>query len=174
MIISLQKFSKLQLLFFHQLIFLFFLPIFQCLQFVQQKTRVFQVTCNLESVQYLNLRFNMLRQRYSSYYSRKILFDGQLWRSVGIFPWYSLSLWSKFSFKKIKSNHYGILEGYQATLSGAKSEIKIIQNAPNGPIFWFHMEVIAYQRSLGKEKIISIQGQSEKIHLKILKKFKFQ
>ena len=59
MIISLQKFSKLQLLFFHQLIFLFFLPIFQCLQFVQQKTRVFQVTCNLEPVQDLNLRLNI-------------------------------------------------------------------------------------------------------------------
>ena len=59
MIISLQKFSKLQLLFFHQLIFLFFLPIFQCLQFVQQKTRVFQVTCNLDPVQDLNLRLNI-------------------------------------------------------------------------------------------------------------------
>ena len=64
--------------------------------------------------------------------------------------------------------------GYQATLSGAKSKMKTIQNAHNGPIFRFHMEVIAYQRSLGKEKIISIQGQSEKIHLKILKKFKIQ
>ena len=95
---------------------------------------------------------------------------GQNW----IFPWRSLSSWSKFSYKKIKSNHYGILEGYQATLSGAKSKMKTIQNAHNGPIFRFHMEVIAYQRSLGKEKIISSQGQSEKIHLKILKKFKFQ
>ena len=29
---------------------------------------------------------NMLRQRYSSYYSRKILFDCQLWGSVKILP----------------------------------------------------------------------------------------
>ena len=36
------------------------------------------------------------------------------------FSWCSQSFWSKFSFKAIKSNHYGILEGYHATLSGAK------------------------------------------------------
>jgi hypothetical protein len=43
---------------------------------------------------------------------------------------------------------------------GAKSKMKTIQNAHNGPIFRFHMEVIAYQRSLGKEKIISSQGHT--------------
>ena len=52
--------------------------------------------------------------------------------------------------------------------------MKTTQNAHNGPIFQFYMKIMAYLRRLGKEKIISIRRQSEKINLKILKNFKFQ
>ena len=46
--------------------------------------------------------------------------------------------------------------------------MKTAQNAHNGPIFQFHMKVKTYLRRLGKEKIISIQRQSEKINLMAL------
>ena len=88
------------------------------------------------------------------------------------FSWRSLSLWSKFSFEKIKSYHYDILEGYRATLSGAKSKMKTTWNAHNGPIFQFHMKVMTYLRRLGKEKIISIRRQSEKNNLKVFENLK--
>ena len=67
----------------------------------------------------------------------------------------------------MKSNHYGILEGYRATLSGAKSKMKTTQNAHNGPFFQFYMKVMVHLRRLGKEKIIFIRRQSQKNDLKI-------
>ena len=62
---------------------------------------------------------------------------------------------------------YGILEGYQATLSGAKSKMKTTQNAHNSPILQFCMKVMTYLRRLGKEKKISIRGQSQNFNLKV-------
>ena len=67
----------------------------------------------------------------------------------------------------MKSNHYGILEGYRATLSGAKSKMKTTRNPYNSPFFQFHMKVIDYLRRLGKERIIFIRRQSQKNYLKI-------
>ena len=72
----------------------------------------------------------------------------------------------------MKSNHYGILEGYRATLSGAKSKMKTTRNAHNGPFFQFCMKVTAYLRRLGKEKIIFIRRQSEKNNLKVFENLK--
>ena len=64
-----------------------------------------------------------------------------------------------------------MLEGYQATLSGAKPKMKTIQNVHNGPIFQFHMKVIAYQKCLGKEKIISKPGAERKNSFENFKEF---
>ena len=64
-------------------------------------------------------------------------------------------------------DYYGFFGGQQATLSGAKSKMKNTRNAHNGPIFQFHMKVITYLRRLGKEKIIFVRRQSEKINLKV-------
>ena len=92
---------------------------------------------------------------------------GQNW----IFPWRSLSSWSKFSYKKIKSNHYGILEGYQPTFSGVKSKMKTTQNAHNTPVLFFHMKLWTYLRRLSKEKEFFIHGQSQKNSLKVFEIF---
>ena len=64
-------------------------------------------------------------------------------------------------------DYYGFFGGQQATLSGAKSKMKTTQNAHNGPIFQSYMKVITYLRRLGKEKIIFVRRQSEKINLKV-------
>ena len=77
-----------------------------------------------------------------------------------------------FHLKKYKSNHYGILEGYQATLSGAKSKMKTTRNAHNGPFFQFCVKVTAYLRRLGKERIIFIRRQSKKINLEVFENLK--
>ena len=45
--------------------------------------------------------------------------------------------------------------------------MKTTQNAHNGPIFQSYMKVITYLRRLGKEKIIFVRRQSEKINLKV-------
>ena len=45
---------------------------------------------------------NRLRQRYSSFYSGKILFDGQLWSSVGILPL------DEINFFLHVANHYDL------------------------------------------------------------------
>ena len=50
--------------------------------------------------------------------------------------------------------------------------MKNTRNAHNGPIFQFHMKVMTYLRRSGKERIISIQGQSEKIDLKLFENLK--
>jgi hypothetical protein len=129
-----------------------------------------------------SVKLNRLWQRYSSFYSGKILFECQLWGSVGILPLDEIKFFLdvvyhydlNFHFKRIKSDHYDILEGYWATLSGAKLKMKTTRNAHNGPFFQFHMKVMAYLRRLGKERIIFIQRQSQKNDLKIWKKFKFQ
>ena len=46
--------------------------------------------------------------------------------------------------------------------------MKTTQNAHNGPIFQSYMKVITYLRRLGKEKIIFVRRQSEKINLMAL------
>ena len=79
-----------------------------------------------------------------------------------------------FHLKKIKNHHYGILEGYQATLSGAKSKMKNTQNTHNGTIFQFYMKVMTYLRRSGKEKIIFIRRQSEKINLNFFENLKIK
>ena len=65
-----------------------------------------------------------------------------------------------------------ILEGYQATLSGAKSKMETTQNAYKSPLLQFCMKVRTYLRRLGKEKKISIQGQSQKFNLKVFENLK--
>ena len=67
---------------------------------------------------------------------------------------------------------YGILEGYQATLSGAKSKMETTQNMHNSQLLQFCMKVRTYLRRLGKEKKISIQGQSQKFNLKVFENLK--
>ena len=67
---------------------------------------------------------------------------------------------------------YGLLEGYQATLSGAKSKMETTQNMHKSPLLQFCMKVRTYLRRLGKEKKISIQRQSQKFNLKVFENLK--
>ena len=46
------------------------------------------------------------------------------------------------------------------------------QNAYKSPLLQFCMKVMTYLRRLGKEKEISMRGQSEKINLKIFENLK--
>ena len=69
-------------------------------------------------------------------------------------------------------DYYGILEGYQATLSGAKSKMETTQNMHNSQLLQFCMKVRTYLRRLGKEKKISTRRQSEKINLKFFENLK--
>ena len=46
-----------------------------------------------------------------------------------------------FHLKKIKSHYYGILEGYQDSLSGAKSKMNTILNGHNSGILFFYMKL---------------------------------
>ena len=64
--------------------------------------------------------------------------------------------------------------GQQATLSGAKSKMKITQNADNSPLLFFRMKLWTYLTRLGKEKKIFVHRQFQKINLKISGKIKFQ
>ena len=51
--------------------------------------------------------------------------------------------------------------------------MKTTQNAHKGSFFQFYMKVMTYLRRLGKERIISIRRQSEKINLKVFENSKF-
>jgi hypothetical protein len=82
------------------------------------------------------LSFNRLWLRYTNHFCGKIFFEGLVWGSVNILPLNEIKFFLdvvnhygiNFHLKKIKSHYYDILEGYRATLSGAKSKMNITLN----------------------------------------------
>ena len=114
-------------------------------------------------------------------YSGKILLSGQLWGSVRILPPDKIKFFLdivnhyavNFDLKRIKSHYYGNLEGYQATLSGAKSKMNTSLNGHNCDFFLYEsLDLSDLSYPNGKEREICIQRQSQKIKLKVFENLK--